>query len=94
MRKKNFPAGNAEAYAAVLATFRRIWSATRLIGKMRHSLSERTDGQRTELKIDKTLTRFLQRRRMSPLLLFSNLNLRSPSFRHALRITIAVAVGF
>ncbi|WDD93570.1 FUSC family protein [Burkholderia sp. FERM BP-3421] len=94
MRKKNFPAGNAEAYAAVLTTFRRIWSATRLIDKMRRSLSERTDGQQTELKIDKTLTRFLQRRRMSPLLLFSNLNLRSPSFRHALRMTIAVAVGF
>jgi hypothetical protein len=31
---------------------------------------------------------------MSPLLIFSNLNMRSPSFRHALRVTIAVAVGF
>ncbi|MGU7772531.1 FUSC family protein [Burkholderia sp. MR1-5-21] len=94
MRKKNFPATNAEAYAAVLATFRRIWSATRLIERMRRNLSGRADPQQTELKIDKALTRFLQRRRMSPLLIFSNLNMRSPSFRHALRVTIAVAVGF
>ncbi|AOI57109.1 FUSC family protein [Burkholderia diffusa] len=94
MRKKNFPATNAEAYAAVLATFRRIWSATRLIDRMRRNLSGHADPQQTELKIDKALTRFLQRRRMSPLLIFSNLNMRSPSFRHALRVTIAVAVGF
>ncbi|WP_175881839.1 FUSC family membrane protein [Burkholderia sp. BCC0044] len=94
MRKKNFAATNAEAYAAVLATFRRIWSATRLIDRMRRNLSGHTDPQQTELKIDKALTRFLQRRRMSPLLIFSNLNMRSPSFRHALRVTIAVAVGF
>ncbi|ONX69148.1 FUSC family protein, partial [Burkholderia cenocepacia] len=94
MRKKNFAATNAEAYAAVLATFRRIWSATRLIDRMRRNLSGHADPQQTELKIDKALTRFLQRRRMSPLLIFSNLNMRSPSFRHALRVTIAVAVGF
>ncbi|RQR35351.1 FUSC family membrane protein [Burkholderia sp. Bp9142] len=94
MRKKNFPASNAEAYAAVLATFRRIWSATRLIDRMRRNLSGHADPQQTELKIDKALTRFLQRRRMSPLLIFSNLNMRSPSLRHALRVTIAVAVGF
>lgn len=94
MRKKNFAATHAEAYAAVLATFRRIWSATRLIDRMRRNLSGHADAQQIELKIDKALTRFLQRRRMSPLLIFSNLNMRSPSFRHALRVTIAVAVGF
>ncbi len=93
MRNKNFPATNAEAYAAVLATFRRIWSATRLIERMRRNLSG-SGSPHTELKIDKALTRFLQRRRMSPLLIFSNLTMRSPSFRHALRVTIAVAVGF
>ncbi|MCQ0030523.1 hypothetical protein EFP18_14155 [Burkholderia glumae] len=94
MRKKNFPATNPEAYAAVLATFRRIWSATRLIDKMRRSLTDTPDGTRTEIRIDKTLARFLQRRRLSPMLIFSNLSLRSPSFRHALRVTVAVAVAF
>ncbi|RJE51665.1 membrane protein [Burkholderia mallei] len=94
MRKKQFAATHPEAYAAVLATFRRIWSATRLIDKMRRNLSGSADAQRTELKIDKALTRFLQKRRMSPLLIFSNLNMGSPSLRHALRVTIAVAVGF
>jgi uncharacterized membrane protein YccC len=94
MREKHFEDTHAEAYAAVLATFRRIWSATRLIERMRHSLSGSADTQHTELKIDRALTRFLQHRDVSPLLIFSNLNMRSPSFRHALRVTIAVAVGF
>ncbi|WP_186161575.1 FUSC family protein [Burkholderia gladioli] len=94
MRKKNFAQTNPEAYAAVLATFRRIWSATRLIDKMRRALAETPDTSKTELKIDQTLARFLQRRRVSPMLIFSNLNLGSPSFRHALRVTVAVAVAF
>ncbi len=94
MRKKNFPQTNPEAYAAVLATFRRIWSATRLIDKMRRTQSAPPDGSQTELKIDQALARFLQRRRLSPMLIFSNLNLGSPSFRHALRVTAAVAVAF
>ncbi|MEK6424119.1 MAG: FUSC family membrane protein [Burkholderia gladioli] len=94
MRKKNFAQTNPEAYAAVLATFRRIWSATRLIDKMRRALAETPDTSKTELKIDQTLARFLQRRRVSPMLIFSNLNLGSPSFRHALRVTVAVALAF
>ncbi len=96
MRKKQFPATNHEAYTAVLATFRRIWSAIRLIDRMRKNLSQDDQAKagHTELKIDTALNRFLQPRRISPLLIFSNLNMRSPSFRHALRVTIAVAVAF
>ncbi|WP_179404787.1 FUSC family protein [Burkholderia guangdongensis] len=93
MRSKHFEDTHAEAYAAVLTTFRRIWSATRLIERMRRNLSG-AGTQHTELKLDRALTRFLQRRQVSPLLIFSNLNMRSPSFRHALRVSIAVAVGF
>ncbi|MEX3592513.1 MAG: FUSC family membrane protein [Burkholderia sp.] len=94
MRKKNFAQTNPEAYATVLATFRRIWSATRLINKMCRALAETPNTSKTELKIDQSLARFLQRRRVSPMLIFSNLNLGSPSFRHALRVTVAVAVAF
>ncbi len=35
LRKKNFPAEHPEAYAAVVASYRRIWSAARILDKMR-----------------------------------------------------------
>src|SRR6202000_2664565 len=40
------------------------------------------------------LSRFVSSRRVPFAQIFSNLTMASPSFRHALRVTIAVAVGF
>ncbi|MFP3566595.1 FUSC family protein [Paraburkholderia sp. SIMBA_030] len=94
MRKQDLPAKNPEAYSAVSATFRRIWSATRLIDKMRKSLSSDARVTETELRLDQALTRFVSSRRVPFRQIFSNLTMASPSFRHALRVTIAVAVGF
>ncbi|WP_153100638.1 FUSC family protein [Paraburkholderia hayleyella] len=94
MRRQEFPAKNPEAYAAVSATFRRIWSSTRLIDKMRQSLSNEATTTETELRIDQALSRFVSSRRVPYLQIFSNLTMASPSFRHALRVTIAVAIGF
>ncbi|MGF6569541.1 putative membrane protein YccC [Paraburkholderia sp. GAS333] len=94
MRKQDLPAKSPEAYAAVSSNFRRIWSATRLIDKMRKSLSSDPSPTETELRIDKALSRFVSSRRVPFGQIFSNLTMASPSFRHALRVTIAVAVGF
>ncbi|MDU0810228.1 MAG: FUSC family membrane protein [Burkholderia sp.] len=95
MRKKNFQKIHFEAYASVLSTFRRMWSAIRLIERIHQNLAgNRTLDPKIDPKIDKMLGRFLQHRNISPFLIFSNLNVDSPSFRHALRVTISVAVGF
>ncbi|CAD6508447.1 FUSC family protein [Paraburkholderia metrosideri] len=94
MRKQDLPAKSPEAYAAVSSNFRRIWSATRLIDRMRKSLSSDPSPTETELRIDKALSRFVSSRRVPFGQIFSNLTMASPSFRHALRVTIAVAVGF
>ena len=94
MRKQELPAKNPEAYSAVSSNFRRIWSATRLIDKMRRSLSSDPSPTETELRIDQALSRFVSSRRVPFGQIFSNLTMASPSFRHALRVTIAVAVGF
>ncbi|MEW9584731.1 FUSC family membrane protein [Paraburkholderia sp. DGU8] len=94
MRKQDMPAQNPEAYSAVSSNFRRIWSATRLIDKMRKSLSSEPSATETELRIDQALNRFVSSRRVPFWQIFSNLTMASPSFRHALRVTIAVAVGF
>ncbi|MGF6372002.1 hypothetical protein OKW40_004752 [Paraburkholderia sp. RAU6.4a] len=52
MRKQELPTQNPEAYSAVSSNFRRIWSATRLIDKMRRSLASEPSPTETELRID------------------------------------------
>ncbi|MEI6000558.1 FUSC family protein [Paraburkholderia bengalensis] len=94
MRKQDLPKKNPEAYSAISASFRRIWSATRLIDKMRKNLANEESTKETELRIDQALTRFVSSRRVPFGSIFSNLTMASPSFRHALRVTIAVAIGF
>jgi uncharacterized membrane protein YccC len=94
MRKQQLPSQNPEAYSAVSSNFRRIWSATRLIDRMRRSLTTEPSPTETELRIDQALTRFVSSRRVPFGQIFSNLTMASPSFRHALRVTIAVAIGF
>ncbi len=94
MRKQGLPEQNAEAYAAASSSFRRIWSAVRLIDKMKKNVGSETPSTRTEMRIDHTLMRFLSSRRVPLRQIFSNLTMASPSFRHALRVTIAVAAGF
>jgi uncharacterized membrane protein YccC len=61
---------------------------------MRKSLSSEARTTETELRLDQALSRFVSSRRVPFGQIFSNLTMASPSFRHALRVTIAVAVGF
>ncbi|KMY85540.1 putative membrane protein [Candidatus Paraburkholderia calva] len=94
MRKNSLPEKNPEAYAAAAAVFRRLWSATRLIDKMRRRTRDDASPTETELQIDHALSRFISSRRVPFRQIFSNLTMASPSFRHALRMTIAVGIGF
>ncbi|MGE8473052.1 MAG: FUSC family protein, partial [Paraburkholderia hospita] len=94
MRKQDLPKKNPEAYSTVSASFRRVWSATRLIDRMRKNLANEESTKETDLRIDQALTRFVSSRRVPFGSIFSNLTMASPSFRHALRMTIAVAIGF
>jgi len=94
LRANGLPQKDPEVYAAISSSFRRIWSATRLIEKMRRNLASETPTTETELRIDKALQRFVSSRRVPFMQIFSNLTMASPSFRHALRVTIAVAIGF
>ncbi|PPK47540.1 putative membrane protein YccC [Trinickia symbiotica] len=94
VRKGHSAQANPEAYAAATTSFRRIWSGIRLIDKMKKSLSSEAAPSSTEIRIDPGLRRFLSGRRVPLRQIFSNLTMSSPSFRHALRVTIAVAIGF
>jgi uncharacterized membrane protein YccC len=94
MRKHEVPQKNPEAYAAVSSAFRRLWSATRLIDKMRRQTRHDPGITETEIRVDPKLSRFVSSRRVPFMQIFSNLTMSSPSFRHALRVTIAVGIGF
>jgi uncharacterized membrane protein YccC len=94
MRRHDLPQKNPEAYSAVSAAFRRLWSATRFIDKMRRRTRHDPSITETVIRVDPTLSRFVSSRRVPFMQIFSNLTMASPSFRHALRVTIAVGVGF
>ncbi|MDB5837045.1 MAG: AraE protein [Caballeronia sp.] len=94
MRRHDVPQKNPEAYSAVSAAFRRLWSATRLIDKMRRQTRHDPSITETVIRVDPTLSRFVSSRRVPFMQIFSNLTMASPSFRHALRVTIAVGIGF
>jgi uncharacterized membrane protein YccC len=94
MRRHEVPQKNPEAYSAVSSAFRRLWSATRLIDKMRRQTRHDPSITETVIRVDPTLSRFVSSRRVPFMQIFSNLTMASPSFRHALRVTIAVGVGF
>ncbi|MDN7176486.1 FUSC family protein [Caballeronia sp. SEWSISQ10-4 2] len=94
MRRHGVPQKNPEAYSAVSSAFRRLWSATRLIDKMRRRTRHDPSVTETEIRVDPMLSRFVSSRRVPFMQIFSNLSMASPSFRHALRVTIAVGVGF
>lgn len=94
MRKHEVPQKNPEAYSAVSSAFRRLWSATRLIDKMRRQTRHDPSITETEIRVDPKLSRFVSSRRVPFMQIFSNLTMSSPSFRHALRVTIAVGIGF
>ncbi|NEK55802.1 AraE protein, partial [Rhizobium leguminosarum] len=64
MRKQDLPKKNPEAYSAVSASFRRVWSATRLIDRMRKNLANEESTKETDLRIDQALTRFVSSRRV------------------------------
>ena len=94
LRKKSYPTLHPEAYSAVVASYRRIWSAARVLDKMRANTHRDIAVQKPEMPVDDALDGFLLKRRVRWRLLLSNLTMASPSFRHALRVAIAVAMGF
>jgi uncharacterized membrane protein YccC len=96
MRKDALSESNleADAYAAASTSFRRVWSGIRLIDKMKQSFASKPAPHGTEIRIDPRLTHLLSTGRVPLRQILSNLTMASPSFRHALRVTIAVAAGF
>ena len=94
LKRKDFPIQEPEGYAALVSTFRRIWSATRCIEHMRRNTDPVYAETAVERKLRIAFTGFLSHENIRLRRLWDNLRLDAPICRHALRVTAAVGVGY
>ena len=93
LRKADVHRTEPEAYSALIWTFRRARTVAHILDRLHQHTDPSAELDSSGLKIDTSLQRFLSRQDFSFGRLTSNLRLSSPNFRHALRVTLAVAIG-
>jgi uncharacterized membrane protein YccC len=93
LKESDFPRTNAEAYTALIMTFRRARNAVHIVDRLHRHADPASGDMLSTVRIDASLQRFLSHQDFSPARLTSNLKLSSPNFRHAVRVTLAAAIG-
>jgi uncharacterized membrane protein YccC len=94
LRKGGRDSCDPEVVAIVIQILRRLRNASRIVDRLADHTQQRGDAVPTrQLRIDKSLTRFLSRQEFRLGMITSNLNMDSPHFRYALRVTLAAAIG-
>ncbi len=91
LKSRDFPRTDPDAYSALISTFRRLRNALRIIERL-HAQTRADASSQAVIAIDRSYTRFLSHESVSLRLLWSNLRLRSPHMRHALRVALAAAI--
>ncbi len=82
-----------EIYALLVQVLRRLRNATRLVDRMATHTSGTTDAGLVDTRLDKSLDRFLARKKWRLGMLTSNLRLDSSHFRYASRVAIAALLA-
>src|SRR5690606_32238760 len=82
-----------EVYALLVQVLRRLRNATRLVDRMAEHISDSTNTELVDMRLDKSLDRFLSRKKWRLGMLTSNLRLDSPHFRYASRVAIATLLA-
>ncbi|NYT39058.1 FUSC family protein [Allopusillimonas soli] len=85
-RRKGMDEDSPEVYALLVQVFRRLRNAARLVQRIGDHISDRSDATLVDRLLDKSLNRFLTRRKWRFGMLTSNLRLDSPHFRYATRV--------
>lgn len=93
LKKGDLARNEPEAYSALIWTFRRARNMANILDRLHKHTDPTAPIESSSLKIDTSLQRFLSRQTFSFGRITSNLRLSSPNFRHALRVTLAVAIG-
>ncbi|OZI39136.1 hypothetical protein CEG14_06300 [Bordetella genomosp. 1] len=83
-----------ETLALIVQVLRRLRNAARIVDKLAgHTAQEPNAVPTSELRINKSLTRFMSRQEVRLGMITSNLRFDSPHFRYALRVTLAAAAA-
>ncbi len=83
-----------EILTLLVQVLRRLRNAARIVDRLVDHTQDRPDALPTsELRIDKSLTRFMSRQEVRLGMITSNLRLDSPHCRYAIRVTLAAAIA-
>src|SRR5690606_26572725 len=92
-KKAGFPQLQPEGWVVVVQVLRRLRTAARLAARMQNHTHSRTVAPAQLMRADAALAQFMSRDEISLKRLTTNLNLRSPHMRYALRLSLAVGAG-
>src|SRR5690606_6347516 len=93
LKKAGFPQNQPEAWVVVVQILRRLRTAARLVARMQQHTQSQTVAPEQLMRADAALAQFMSRDEISLKRLTTNLNLRSPHMRYALRLSLAVGAG-
>ncbi|HEY0295028.1 MAG TPA: FUSC family membrane protein [Bordetella sp.] len=94
LRRPGQPQPDHEVISVMVQVLRRLRNAANIVDRMAAATQARPDTQpASDLRIDPALTRFLSKPVLRLGMITSNLRLDSPYCRHALRVTLAAALG-
>ncbi len=82
-----------EVYALLVQVLRRLRNATRLVDRMAEHISGAGNTELVDMRLDKSLDRFLARKTWRLGMLTSNLRMDSSHFRYAFRVAIATLLA-
>ncbi|MDS1140832.1 FUSC family membrane protein [Pusillimonas sp. SM2304] len=82
-----------EIYALLVQVLRRLRNATRLVDRMAEHISHTPNAELVDMRLEKSLDRFLSRKKWRLGMLTSNLRLDSSHFRYASRVAIAALLA-
>lgn len=94
LRQQDYASREPEVYTLLIQILRRLRNTARIVERLYEHVQCRPDARPAgELRLDKSLTRFLSRQEFRLGMLTSNLRIDSPHCRYALRVTLAAALA-
>jgi len=94
LRRTELARQEPEVMALLVQVLRRLRNASRIVDRLATDTQDSVHPIPTsELRIDKSLTRFMSRQELRLGMLTSNMRLDSPHFRYAVRVTLAAALA-
>ncbi|HWL29336.1 MAG TPA: FUSC family protein, partial [Burkholderiaceae bacterium] len=92
-RQEGMADGEPEIYALLVQILRRLRNATRLVDRLGQHLEPADEPALVDIRLERSLDRFLSRQTWRLGMLTSNLRLDSPHFRYAVRVAVAALLA-